>query len=193
MTLCRSRRRQVVGMQYCRLFCWAHNPTVGGSIARCRPRICRARAGTRDVFSHYGLRYGLASATGDFQRLRGRPPLVSHLKSRMGRSFTAVATIELPHSLIPKCLSSISAIPQSLGLYPSARLDSNCSEKFTATETLEVFLARLRTETSRICAGFVSPIRAVNSFCRSCIRETLLCGRGREALVAKSENCSADV
>jgi len=25
---------------------------------------------------HYGLRYGLAPATGNFQRLRGRPPLV---------------------------------------------------------------------------------------------------------------------
>jgi hypothetical protein len=30
---------------------------------------------------HYGLRYGFGSATGDFQRLRGRPPLVSPLKS----------------------------------------------------------------------------------------------------------------
>jgi len=40
---------------------------------------------------HYGLRYGFASATGDFQRLRGRPPLVSPLKSCMRRSFTAVA------------------------------------------------------------------------------------------------------
>jgi len=34
---------------------------------------------------HYGLRYGCAPATGDFQRLRGRPPLVSPLKSCMGR------------------------------------------------------------------------------------------------------------
>jgi hypothetical protein len=31
MTLCRSRRRQVVEMHYCRLFGWAHNPKVGGS------------------------------------------------------------------------------------------------------------------------------------------------------------------
>jgi len=31
MTLCRSRRRQVVEMHCCRLFCWAHNPKVGGS------------------------------------------------------------------------------------------------------------------------------------------------------------------
>jgi hypothetical protein len=38
---------------------------------------------------HYGLRYGSAPATGNFQRLRGRPPLVSPLKSCMGRSFTA--------------------------------------------------------------------------------------------------------
>lgn len=36
---------------------------------------------------HYGLRYGFASATGDFQRLRGRPPLVNPLKSCIGRSF----------------------------------------------------------------------------------------------------------
>src|SRR5216684_6040598 len=41
------------------------------------------------LFSRYGLRYGFASATGDFQRLRGRPPLVNPLKSCMGRSFTA--------------------------------------------------------------------------------------------------------
>jgi hypothetical protein len=39
---------------------------------------------------HYGLRYGSAPATGNFQRFRGRPPLVSPLKSCMGRSFTAV-------------------------------------------------------------------------------------------------------
>src|SRR5208337_4312639 len=31
MILCRSRRRQVVEMHCCRLFCWAHNPKVGGS------------------------------------------------------------------------------------------------------------------------------------------------------------------
>jgi hypothetical protein len=31
MTLCRSRRRQVVEMSCCRLICWAHNPKVGGS------------------------------------------------------------------------------------------------------------------------------------------------------------------
>ena len=41
------------------------------------------------VAPHYGLRYGFASATGDFQRLRGRPPLVSPLKLCMRRSFTA--------------------------------------------------------------------------------------------------------
>jgi hypothetical protein len=40
--------------------------------------------------SHYGLRYGSAPATGDFQRLRGRPPLVNPLKSCLGRSFTAM-------------------------------------------------------------------------------------------------------
>src|SRR5271154_4784423 len=42
---------------------------------------------------HYGLRYGFAPATGNFQRLRGRPPLVSPLKSCMGRSFTAVTQV----------------------------------------------------------------------------------------------------
>src|SRR5712692_4852662 len=45
---------------------------------------------------HYGLRYGCAPATGDFQRLRGRPPLVSPLKSCMGRSFTAVTRVQIP-------------------------------------------------------------------------------------------------
>ena len=51
-------------------------------------------AGTDRAFSwaapHYGLRYGCDSSTGDFQRLRGRPPLVSPLKLCMRRSFTAV-------------------------------------------------------------------------------------------------------
>src|ERR1700687_1225468 len=45
---------------------------------------------------HYGLRYGSAPATGNFQRLRGRPPLVSPLKSCMGRSFTAVTRVQIP-------------------------------------------------------------------------------------------------
>jgi hypothetical protein len=43
---------------------------------------------------HYGLRYGFASATGDFQRLRGRPPLVNPLKSCIGRSFAAVTGVQ---------------------------------------------------------------------------------------------------
>src|SRR6266849_1762364 len=43
------------------------------------------------LFSRYGLRYGFASATGNFQRLRGRPPLVSPLKS-----FTAVTRVQIP-------------------------------------------------------------------------------------------------
>jgi hypothetical protein len=34
----------------------------------------------RDTAPHYGLRYGPAPATGNFQRLRGRPPLVSSFK-----------------------------------------------------------------------------------------------------------------
>jgi len=45
---------------------------------------------------HYGLRYGFASATGNFQRLRGRPPLVSPLKSCMSRSFTAITRVRIP-------------------------------------------------------------------------------------------------
>jgi len=44
---------------------------------------------------HYGLRYGCAPATGNVQRLRGRPPLVSPLKSCMGRSFTAVTRVKI--------------------------------------------------------------------------------------------------
>ena len=40
--------------------------------------------------AHDGLRYDFAPATGNFQRLRGRPPLVSPLKSCMRRSFTAM-------------------------------------------------------------------------------------------------------
>jgi len=45
------------------------------------------------LHSHYGLRYGSAPATGNFQRLRGRPPLVGPLQSCMGRSFTAVTRL----------------------------------------------------------------------------------------------------
>ena len=48
---------------------------------------------------HYGLRYGCAPATGNFQRLRGRPPLVSPLKSCMGRSFRAVTQGGFPRPL----------------------------------------------------------------------------------------------
>ncbi len=48
------------------------------------------------VTPRYGLRYGSVPATGDFQRLRGRPPLVSPLKSCMGRSFTAVRRVQIP-------------------------------------------------------------------------------------------------
>jgi hypothetical protein len=49
-----------------------------------------------DTAPHYGLRYGFAPATGNFQRLRGRPPLVSPLKSCVGRSFTAVTRVQIP-------------------------------------------------------------------------------------------------
>jgi hypothetical protein len=36
---------------------------------------------------HYGLRYGSAPATGNLQRLRGRPPLVNPLKVVYGPFF----------------------------------------------------------------------------------------------------------
>ena len=49
----------------------------------------RSSCSSRPV-PRYGMRYGFAPATADFQRLRGRPPLVSPLKSCMSRSFTAV-------------------------------------------------------------------------------------------------------
>ena len=70
-----------------------------GSMSRCRfmrsvslgPHFPKFVAETRGASSchsawipaapHYGLRYGCAPATGNFQRLRGRPPLVSPLKS----------------------------------------------------------------------------------------------------------------
>jgi len=49
-----------------------------------------------DTAPRYGLRYGPAPATGNFQRLRGRPPLVSPLKLCMRRSFTAVTRVQIP-------------------------------------------------------------------------------------------------
>jgi len=36
MTLCRSRRRQVVEMRYGLLFCWAHNPTSSTGLVAAR-------------------------------------------------------------------------------------------------------------------------------------------------------------
>jgi hypothetical protein len=48
-----------------------------------------------DTAPHYGLRYGPVPATGNFQRLRGPPPLVSPLKSCMRRSFTAVTPLQI--------------------------------------------------------------------------------------------------
>src|SRR6266853_6596300 len=58
---------------------------------------------------HYGLRYGCAPAAGDFQRLRGRPPLVSPLKSCMGRSFTAVTRVQIP-SGTPNLINNLDEI-----------------------------------------------------------------------------------
>ena len=57
---------------------------------------------------HYGLPYGCSPATGNFQQLRGRPPLVSPLKSCMGRSFTAVAMgrIAIGTAYAPRSFSS---------------------------------------------------------------------------------------
>jgi hypothetical protein len=50
---------------------------------------------------HYGLRYGCVPDTGNLQRLRGRPPLVSPLKSCMRRSFTAVTRgFKLPYGVL---------------------------------------------------------------------------------------------
>jgi hypothetical protein len=56
---------------------------------------------------HYGLHYGSAPATGDFQRLRGRSPLVSPLKSCMGRSFTAMTRF-LKSKRVEDCGNSLS-------------------------------------------------------------------------------------
>ena len=57
---------------------------------------------------HYGLPYGCSPATGNFQRLRGRPPLVSPLKSCRGCSFTAVAMgrIAIGTAYAPRSFSS---------------------------------------------------------------------------------------
>ena len=60
---------------------------------------------------HYGLRYGSVPATGNFQRLRGRPPLVSPLKSCMGRSFTAVTRVQIP-SGTPNLFRNLRAIAE---------------------------------------------------------------------------------
>src|SRR5439155_15756569 len=60
------------------------------------------------VAPHYGLHYGFAPATGNFQRLRGRPPLVSPLKSCMRRSFTAISKLPQGQSLLnPRFLPTI--------------------------------------------------------------------------------------
>src|ERR1700674_411487 len=64
---------------------------------------------------HYGLRYGSAPATGNFQRLRGRPPLVSPLKSCMGRSFTAVTRVQIP-SGTPNLINELREFPQKLAV-----------------------------------------------------------------------------
>jgi hypothetical protein len=59
-------------------------------------RIARIDPALIIAAPRYGLRYGFSSATGNFQRLRGRPPLVSPLKSCVGRSFTAVTRVQIP-------------------------------------------------------------------------------------------------
>jgi len=45
---------------------------------------------------HYGLRYGFVLATGNFQLLRGRPPLLSALELGLSRSFTAQTRVQIP-------------------------------------------------------------------------------------------------
>ena len=63
---------------------------------------------------HYGLRYGSVPATGNFQRLRGRPPLVSPLKSCMRRSFT-----RFQRAKRPGCCSELCALCAVSSLCPS--------------------------------------------------------------------------
>src|SRR6266851_4139045 len=75
---------------------------------------------------HYGLRYGSAPATGDFQRLRGRPPLVSPLKSCMGRSFTAVTRVQIP-SGTPNLINELPGFPQKLAVQRRYNLVSSGS------------------------------------------------------------------
>src|SRR5207237_1392604 len=62
------------------------------------------------VAPHYGLHYGFAPATGNFQRLRGRPPLVSPLKSCMRRSFTAVTRVQIPSGTPTRSLMILSGL-----------------------------------------------------------------------------------
>ena len=72
------------------------NPTIQNSLPKLAirtPSRCLNPA-LISAAPHYGLRYGSAPASGNFQRLRGRPPLVSPLKSCMRRSSTAVPTEE---------------------------------------------------------------------------------------------------
>src|ERR1019366_725326 len=98
MTLCRSRRRQVVEIHCCRLFCWAHNPKVGGSnpppatkeSMSCRP--CRKwrgnneGTGSRNLFPfrfcHHHFHHLSVSRTGHMQH---RVPTVfcCHLDGRV--------------------------------------------------------------------------------------------------------------
>jgi hypothetical protein len=77
-----------------------------GSVIESPPdRRCRS-GHFMSAVPHYGLRYGSAPATGTFQRLRGRPPLVSPLKACMRRSFTAVTQVQIPSGSNFNCSST---------------------------------------------------------------------------------------
>jgi hypothetical protein len=78
------------------------------------------------VSLHYGLRYGSVPATGNFQRLRGRPPLVSPLKSCVGRSFTAVTRVQIP-SGTPNLINELPGFPQKLAVQRRYNLVSSGS------------------------------------------------------------------
>jgi hypothetical protein len=75
---------------------------------------------------HYGLRYGSVPATGNFQRLRGRSPLVSPLKSCMRRSFTAVTRVQIP-SGTPNLINELRGFPQKLAVQRRYNLVSSGS------------------------------------------------------------------
>ncbi len=83
--------------------------------------------------AHYGLRYGSAPATGNLQRLRGRPPLVSPLKSCMGRSFTAVTRVQIPSGTPTKCRASANRLKRLCENY-DCRVAVEWNSRFSAAK-----------------------------------------------------------